>query len=169
MLFCDSALWSSSTFFIPSSTYALCLLVPCCCQPTSSSSIYSQRRRPPSRKCFAAIAKFAIQMWNYSSAPSSISSFLPLLAQMSWLVLIIFLAKIFTERSKRGVLFYCCCLITYMRRNSQCCVTVLLNVMFETLGFVFSVRSFDLWFFSGNCAGGDASFSGEGVINSGQA
>lgn len=35
--------------------------------------------------------------------------------------------------------------------------------------YVFSIDSFNLPFFSGDCAGGDASFSGEGVINSGQA
>lgn len=103
LLFCYSALWSSSTFFIPSSTCVLCLLVPCCCRPTSSSLIYSQRLRPPSRKCFAAIAKFAIQTWSYSSAPSSISSFLPLLAQMSWLVSRIS-AKLFLERRNRVIL-----------------------------------------------------------------
>lgn len=160
MLFCYSALWSSSTFFIPSSTCVLYLLVLCCCQPTSSLSIYSQRLRPPSRKFFAAIAKFAIQTLNYSSVLSSISSFLLLLAQMSWLVLMILSMKILYLWKQEFVSF--CKEPQFVNLfRSQIVPT-------DSTPLLFAILISVLCICSGNCPGGDASFSRERIINSGQ-
>lgn len=62
----SSALWSSSTFFTPSSISAPYQLGHCCCPPTSNSSICFQKLKPPSRMSCAPTVNSATQTWSFS-------------------------------------------------------------------------------------------------------
>lgn len=65
------ALWSSSTFYTPSSTYAQFQLGLCCCRPTSSSLTCSQKWRPRSKTCCAQTASSATLTWSFNRELSS--------------------------------------------------------------------------------------------------